>query len=682
MSQIENVITYTFRARGSQLIAQMGGIATGFGRVGTAVNATTRMSERMNAQWRAFATTIRYAIAGSVIFGLGRMAGQLKDIQVQLGLISAIGSQPGGGGPLGGLPFSTSEVNQLESQLRNTAVNVVKPVGELNDAVINLLSTVQDVKPSDVPAMITSIGQAATLSQTPIEDLTKAVTTMNIAFGRPNTVGNIASLTRQWYQLIRIAPGGISAAPEIVQQMGPLATMFTLGRGKNVSPAQGQSQMLGLALASLRFGGTPSTMLRGLTYMIQQIITPTTTKGAKALQSIGITPQFIQDKGIKAAIDKLLQHITYSGNVKNLANMSDAQIANLDQSGANIPGIPASQYQFLRTAMRRVTGVRAAIILAEQMKQRAGVSSYQQDINLMEKAQANQVAGVNTMAQAWKRFEKRAQLQKAVVSINSMALQVAQIFEPVLNFAAGKIAGLQNVMGKHPGTTQKVVLGTAAFMAALGVGKFVGLPSLGSLLGKGGSGFVKAEAVSAAMAHTGGLGGSPLNPLYVIVVGEIFNPNAGQPQEPKSIVGPKSNSFWSQVAGKLKSAGQWAAGPAGYVATKAPWLARALPDVAALTAIAATAGWQQKNIFDPIDRFLGITPTLTNLQKAQAIYGTGVSGVENVHKVAGKADVYLTLDMKDASGKITRKKVHVPVDLWSGGRAPSSRGKAATTRGN
>src|SRR5215831_5311880 len=216
MSTINNTITTTFRARGNQAIAQMGTVSQGFGNIARSINDTTRLSTRLNDQWRALGTTIRYAVAGQAIFGLTRMIGQLKDVQQQLGLMQAIGEPAGGG------IFSDNAIKQMGDSLRQASVDSLTPINEINDATINYLSTVQGVKQSELPDIIKNIGQAAKLSQTPVE------------------------------ALIKTAPGGVSAAPEIAAQIPTLASMFQMAPGRSVSPRLAQAQMMSLTLGAVR----------------------------------------------------------------------------------------------------------------------------------------------------------------------------------------------------------------------------------------------------------------------------------------------------------------------------------------------------------------------------------------------------------------------------------------------
>jgi hypothetical protein len=704
VSQIENVITTTFRARGNQAIASMGQIAQGFGNVGRVINENTRLSDRLNAQWRALGTTIRYSLAGGAVFGLTRLVGQLRDVQQQAGLISAIGQQPGG---LFGRALNDPQVTTMMNNLRNSAVQALTPVQEMNDAATNFLSTVQNVNPTEVPGIITALGRAAKLSQTPVDDLTKSVTSMNVAFGRQNNLPNIQAFSRMWFALISTIPGGPAAGGEISNQLPQLASMFMLGRGRNVTPAQGQAQMLSLVMGALRTGATPATGMRGLTYLLQSIAQP--TGGArKALAGIGITPQFVEQNGIFAALNRLLAQVSRPsrGTVRQLSGMSDDALSQLDENGGALPGISAAEMTRLRAMVPRIHGIRTAIILASQMQQHGDVSSLPQDLALMNSAQNDQIQGALNMAQAWQRFRNRARLQEAVTAIDAMRLQVAQTFEPILNFAAGRISGAQSAMAHHPRATRDVILGGAAFLGALGIGRAVGagrwpglnkIPGLRSLLGGGGRGFVMAEAATAALGGNSALGASPQNPLYVIVVGQIFGGGTRGPGGGGGGLDPTNpvNDYFGYKAlragGRLgKRAGgvlaRYGRRALGLAESGAPRYSSYLDEPGMLSRfggkVLGPVGIALSELAFPSNAGGSEGNYIGNLNMLRRTYGRNVGAFENPRtvRINGRAEVALTLDMVGPGGKTVRKRVHVPMDLWSGGRTPSSGGKPATRR--
>src|SRR5215467_12826510 len=101
MSSINQTISTRFVAYGGNVIATMGQMSSATRGWMGQLEQTSRMSDRINNQWNATKTTMRYAIAGQAVFGLTRMVGQLREVQQQLGLIQAIGSKPGGVGQAG-----------------------------------------------------------------------------------------------------------------------------------------------------------------------------------------------------------------------------------------------------------------------------------------------------------------------------------------------------------------------------------------------------------------------------------------------------------------------------------------------------------------------------------------------------------------------------------------------------
>lgn len=672
----------------------MGQWAQGFGQIGGKINETTRMSERLNNQWRAIGTTLRYAIAGSVIFGLTRMVGQVRDLNVQLGQMQAIS----GIGP--GTAFSNRDINSLLGNLEGVANDTITPLNEVNDAAVNFLSTVQNVKPSELPMMLDLIGRGAKLAQTPVEDLTQAATTMQIAFGRavnPNTVGQF---TRMWATLIGIAPGGISAAPTIAQSMPGLASMFQLAPGRQPA-ANAQAQMMALTLGVLRTGMPAATAMRGLTYLLQSIAQP--TGGAKqALAGIGISPQFIQQRGIFAGVMRLLNTITQTGNPQQLGNLSDEALDQLDTSGGALPGIPASEMSRLRTMIPRIHGIRAAIILASQLRQQGDVQSIMQDVQTMQQAQDVNSQQSKQLANAWNNFRKRSRLAEAANAVNTMQLQIAQSFEPILGFVAQHVIDpVAHGAQHHQRLTRNLALGGAGFLAAMGVGRFLGLgntrlgriPGIGRMLGAGGNAFVRANAAEAAISGNTALGASPQNPLYVVVVGQIFGPGTAPITPPTPHSG--GGGFFGRLARRVGAPlGLFAASKYGLNALKGA--GGALLHYGAETPALGdfiTGLIQEKDVTtgQPLGSFwralLGqgdfanAQDYMVALQKAQKLYPTA-TGIEHFSRgtFRGRADINMTLDLTDANGRKVTKRVHVPVDMWSGGRTPISQGKPAATR--
>jgi len=524
MSTLTNVVMTEFRARGSQVTAVMGQMAAGSRQWSSGLNENIRQSDRLNQQWRAIGTTIRYAIAGQAVFGLTRMVGQLKEVQVQLGLMQAIGSRAGST-TLGGTPFSTREITQLGSALQNAAADSITSFTDMNNAAINFLSTVQNVDRADIPGILTQVARGATLTQTPIEDLTQLVTTMNIAFGRSNTPSAINENVRQWFALIQQAPGGIKAAPELVKAIPNVSTVFQQGLTPNLSAEQQQAQMMSLILGSLRFGATPATAMRGLAYLLQSLETPASKAAGTALTGIGITPTTVREKGIYETLIDFLRKIS--------GNMTKAQLTTIQQipedqltEGMNLPGVAPNQMKFLRTSLGRIHAIRAAIVLAGQLNQRGDVASLEQQLKLMQGAQEDTLEGTANFSRAWQDYRGRAKLQDMSNQVNIMLLQVSQSFEGILNwFATNVVDPFAKFTREHKDATKAATLAGAGALALYGGASFF----------RGGRATRAIAGAQTVRSLTGTeADGSAANPFFVIVTNQLFNPYGigGKGREP------------------------------------------------------------------------------------------------------------------------------------------------------
>jgi hypothetical protein len=678
MSSLTNVVATEFRASGSSAIIsatrEMGAqTQSWYGKV----RDVTNQSSVLNNQWRALGTTIRYAIAGQAVFGLTRMVGQLKDVQQQLGLIQAIGTQqlrPGGPS----VSFSTSQVDKLEADLQKTAINTITPINEINDATVNLLSTIQNVKPSDIPTIMEDIGRAAKVSQTPIQDLTQAATSMNLAFGRANNAKTIGEFSRMWAAMISIVPGGIAAAPQLAQQMPQLSTLFRGGLSPNVPLKTAQAQEMALVMGSLRFGAPPATAMRGLQYLVQQIETPASKASREALAGIGITPQTVRRQGINAAVMKFLRYISPDtkgmtpDSLRALGQIPDDQL----ETSNTIPGVSPSRMAFMRTALGRIHAVRAAITLAAQLQSNpsANITSLQEDLDQMLGYQQDQIHDTHSLTNMWANFQKRSKLQEASVAVNTLSLQVAQALEPLLNLAATGITSGVKVAQHHRDATRDIVLGGVGLAALLG-----GRRALGGLgiLGKTAGGAQALESLAGKMPT-----GQIENPFYVRVLGGPLS--TGNPLIPNS----------RQAERDVEKT------------AKAGLFTRLGRNVLKFGGPVAIAGAATQAIADVSPKQLGYGPmeggfwnfdlpksisgrkgnfSFDQLVAIQHALGKQVGSLVGMTagRVTGKgndATLTLNINLKNPDGTVTNRKIHVPANLFTNGNIPSFQGKPSGRR--
>jgi hypothetical protein len=684
MSSIHNRIVTTFSASAGNAIAVMNQIAGGAMNMGRQWEHSGRQIGVVESQMRALGTTIRYAFAGAAVFAIPTMLSNLKQVQNQLGLMAAIGTQPGG------IAYTGQAVRQLGFDAQAGAVAALTPIQDFNNAVVNFLSTVQDVPRDQVTPIVTQIARAAQLAQVSAEDATRSFTTMNVAFGRQSNLANIQKIAAQFFTLTREAPGGIAAGPQVIQQLGQLAQVTRAARGN-------PGQMFGLLLSTLRAGIPPAQAGRGLQYLIQTLAFP--GQGSKesetALASVGIRPGGnIPLTQMLARIFGRAHQLGIRGNLGRVTRLDETTLDELDTSGQGLQqlGIQGRGAVFLGQVFHRIHALRTALAILGQMN----TGQAQKDLQEMAGLEQNHLTDIQVLNKGWQRFRDQAKLQEAAVALNTMGLQVAQIFEPALNFVAGKATGLAGAAHRHPGITRDVTLGAAGILGALGVARLGGFRVGGGILGRFtgllGRGPVMAKAAEDALKGATGPGLSPQNPLYVIVVGQIFGGGGPGPSPTKKDAEQQAVGFLSKWGGRIAGAGGAAFGLRGLGL-------RAGATAIGTTAAVATGAALFENKFHPVQSLLheiGIgdaywlhpkaTPRISTEQSARIarLFGSnspfGAVGIGKTPMLVGRADVNIDLTGQDHHGKKVTKRVHIPVDLWAGGKAPSTRGKQRAGR--
>lgn len=700
MSSINNVITTTFKAVGGNVVSQLNAYSSGFGRLGASINESTNMSSRLNNQWRALGTTIRYSIAGAAVFGLTRMIGQLAAVNTQLGQMQALTS-------IGqGAQFSDTQMGQLLNGLMQTSIDTITPLNEVNDAAINFLSTVQNPKATELPKMLSDIGMAAKISQASIEDVTQAATTSQIAFGRKVNPQSIGQYTRMFQWLIGVAPGGRAAGSTIAQQMPGLASMFMLAPGHAVAPRTAQAQLMALTQGVLMTGMPAASGMRGLTFLLQSIAQPKTAASKQALAGIGVTPEFVSQHGIFAGVMKMLQTIKPVGKTEAM-KLGAIPDETLDMTNA-LPGISPQQMTQLGKMIPRIHGIRAAIILASQLNQRGDVQSIAQDLTNYVQVQNENSRQAKKVKQAADDMRKNARMQDAAVALHAAGISIAATFNPLFNaISGGAIGGVESMLS-HPKAAHRATVATVGILGALGVARFTGLAGkipgpIGRFIGNTNAVqmYGRERAITAAMAGNTALGASPANPVYVTVVSTLYG-NGTNPDNPNQPGGGFHPFGW------IKGAGRRIGGTGSYLSRligKAPGAAGAASMLALqygdeIPALGDYIKYLQSGGPDPttgqpihaplwkkILGSVGDFDTAAQYQHALAranrtIGGGHITGIESMSRGMwkGRLDMNLQIDQRDpTTGKIITKRVHVPVDIWSGGRTPSVRGNAGKT---
>jgi hypothetical protein len=679
MSQIQNIIRTQFQAHGGNVVATMNQMAMQTGRFGQSISQTSRMSERLNGQWRAIGTTVRYALAGAAVFGGLRQVSQLRELQRQVGLISALSN-------------STAQTVVGNQQLvRASAIDAVTPINEFNEGLINFYSSVQNPPDaSQVTKILEQISLTAQLAQTEVPEASKAITGMLNIFRQTPNLENVQKYTRMLSDLIMSVPGGAEAGRQIMQQFPVIAAPLAMAGG---TPAQ----TFGLFETLLRAGGTPATHGRGLAFMLQTIgnLGNQPTDVQKAFQSIGVTPDVVSREGIVRALMVAMRAVRARGlnqRGNSLRTLTDDQLDDLGgdaaAQGQNL-GISGQGAELAGHLFHRVHALRAFALLTTR------TDVMQRDLDSMANDFNGTAQSVASYRKNMKRLTDPQILQQTAIAWQGFQQQLQLAMAPAANLVGRGIIRAEQFTNEHPHQTRQMLVGGAAFLSALTVGKFLGagrwpglnrIPGLRSVLGGGGQAFIRANAATAALSGGAGvLGGSPQNPMYVVVVEDLFQGSRNAPGGG----GVGGGTVAEAGAGALLARKLLGRG-AGFLGRNAMRLGGRF----------GAFGMQGDEAF--LARAARLTPAMIGAEIGNRIYHPEITntndwarnlemlrkrfpatyGYDNVAvgRFQGHGEVWLDLHYTGPGGVQKTKRVHIKQSEFSGGPAPSNKARQGSNR--
>lgn len=703
MSDILRRIITRFEAQPGNVRAVLGGMSSGYERTAQSARVLGREQTYLNNQLRAFGTTMRYAIAGTAVFGAVGTISTLSEIQKQLGLISAIGNVQG---PGQGLALVGDRLNSIGEQARTAAINSIQPISSINDSIIALLSTVRNVPQNQLVPMVEEIARSATLSQISADDATKAFTSMQTAFGKPINLSNVHKTAQEFFMMISRVPGGPAAGGQVIQQFGQLAAV---ARGGQIS----EPQLFGLITAGLRTGIPPSQLSRGLQYMIQTTTRqrPLTKDAAEAMDKMGITRGFVDQHGGVAALGRIIDRVKAAGGVGGNVKGRVQQLSALEEQIGEEGAVPKALISgpggaLAATIFRRVHEYRTFLALYQRATQAKGGladPTLGQELRDFQEAERGHVQDIEDLSRAWKRFQDQAKLPQAAIALQTLGQDVATAFAPVLNLAAGGLTSAASFATKHQQATALAAYGVGLSALLYGGGKFAG-PLLRRGVPGGLGALTVAEGVTGGQGQWKGMPGeSPQHPSFVWVMGSglKFGGGTGQVIQKAETAGAATTGAASiSRAERLRRLGRFAGAAtiAGVAAEELPkqshlhwtrflktsWLAGKAGD---LLGLGDDGEDKSKIVRDPkapfgFRKIPGENQVMNSLHRA-----LNDSPRQKSNQVVGKAHVQVDVTTKTPDGRTTgAKKTGVTMDLFplfndTPAKAPSSRGKAKTSRG-
>ena len=671
-------------------------------------------------QMKAFGTTARYALAGSLVFGVTSAVGALTQLEQKMGDIAALTVESKAGGGF------TAATREEMTKLADTAIQQSTRLGvgidQIQNAMQTYYSSFQNVKRPEVEQFSSTLTKLASVAET--TDQQKLAEGL---IGVANSLGGgRKAIPREADIISKVVAQSVGFRGDVLaQNLGRLGGAAGIGGFSD-------SQMAAVLTTASQVGGSPAVIARGVTQLMNNILNPKQKAQKLAYAQAGLPTdpnalanfKYKGQEGGYAVLTKMLDAVRSRGGLKtNRAGltMSDEQAsalgdnATLGQLGIGGGGGTDLAYGLFGRQ--------------ESLRQFVGILSQGPDkLDTFLKSMTNASGQMDAMFNERAKYNQLARAQNAISNMGLMAVRSA---DPALRPIASGINAVGNLMADHPRGTQAVIgtglaLGTTRLLAKMlpgSVGAGLGrMGKLGKILG-GISGAERAALSGALTAEASpnlvsGGGGETMgmrnNPVWVIIhptswavgqPGGTGNPNSPLPgggTKAPWVAAPAAGLGVATTAGiGAVAVGASALGLNYYLGKrndknanmlfkKYPWLRNVLNKKATGKKMEY---FEQQAValasLGKIDESHDVLATRTgDFRKAHdlAVMGGRRKGNTTVVHVSGDAKVSSKIDLSDDAKRLLKPPAeeHISTKLWTAG-APQKRGlprdrKSGTSR--
>ena len=292
----------------SGFLAMMNRVQSSVTRFGNGINDVNRHAQSSNRYLQAMSTTLRYAFAGRVIFGIQNAIQNLGQFKQELGSINALAGQTTGpGGKLVGLGGQLDEVGK-QALLMSNKFGIA--VGDVESYMQRFYSSFQ--APS---------GQSPAQFSGQMTQYTNALLNLSTAIG--SEAGDPQKLAGGLTGLINALPGGRnhpgSSANTIANYFAALLRETPSLTGADIATAAGRfasakslanmsvPQILSTFGVAAQTGGSPAVIIRGITQLLgQSLLHPTRPASLNTYAAAGL-PTALRLTGIPDGIPYLVE---------------------------------------------------------------------------------------------------------------------------------------------------------------------------------------------------------------------------------------------------------------------------------------------------------------------------------------------------------------------------------------
>ena len=408
-------INFIFGAQGGQVIATLNRIRSGLITTGDAASRSNRNLGMFNRTLYAIGTTMRYAFAGSVVYGIASTVTALRDYNQVLANIATTAES-------GGRPLGISQLQGIGDALRDISAETAVPLNDLGDSVRNIYSSLQGITTEDATEFAQLFAQGASVAETSAYDFGNAIISMKNAFNLSND--DMMMIAGQFQRVV-------------MRSIGMTGDEWARQSGRIVAGAQAANisldEMNTLMVLMTQQGGTAATNVRHLAQLLSRMRTPT-QESLPLWAAMGLSPDQMSagNMGGIDVLNRIREYITqrFGKDAFSVSKFVDDE----SLAEATTPeqlGISGRAAQFIYELTGRMESARALAILLQQMpggpnqRTNPGFDAF----NAEMRDTADNIKEVNERVQERQNI---LHMQRAALAIKNYKIEFVKQFEGII----------------------------------------------------------------------------------------------------------------------------------------------------------------------------------------------------------------------------------------------------------
>lgn len=410
----------------NSFMSSLNGQLTNTGRVAA---QSQRQLGIFNRTLTAIRTTARYAFAGSIVFGAVNAVRGLAQFQSQLGDINSV------------LNTTEGQIDRLGDRLLTFSTQTATPVGDLQDSVRNIVSTMGQLEPEQLTTFAKLFSQGARVAETDAYNFGNTVMGMRNAFNL--STKDMQGIANEFVQTITDSAG--TTGDEWAKFSGRLVAGAS-------NAGVSLEEMNAMFVLMSRQGGTAATNIRHLSQLLMNIRNP----GAghqKFWDQLGLTKTAMSHMNGVQILERVFQAIRQKGGIGKMGTMTEDQLLALEQ-GEGRTGITGPASILLSNMVGRMESRRALAVLFNQWNNPDPRNpGFRGEVVRQQRSFRGEqgVRDIQTVEQAFDRWLKRNQMQQAALAVSNLSTVMLNNFTPAFSAMSRSITKFSLWLGGEGG---------------------------------------------------------------------------------------------------------------------------------------------------------------------------------------------------------------------------------------